>query len=307
MKGLPLVSTDVRALETPGSPGRVQPLAARQTAGERAVLALVSVALVLLYAPTVLWLLDRWTMSVWHHAHGLLIPFVVGYLVREELRVRRHLPRSASAWGFAFLVPALVLHAIDAGMHTQLLSAFSIVVLLPGLSLLFLGRERTRPIVFLLAFLVFMLPIPLTFTEGIHLALRQVATAGSAALVPLFGIPIYVEGTTIHMAHATLLVADACSGFSTLYAAMALACLIAYSTPSTWRRVALLLVAPVVAVAANIIRVVLLVLLVYWQGTEILGTSLHTISGLFTFALALPIIFWVGQGGRTNAPASRPS
>ena len=70
--------------------------------------------------------------------------------------------------------------------------------------------------------------------------------------------------------------------------------LTAYFCDSWPRRVAVLVLAAPIAIVANILRVVLLVLLVHWQGTDVLATSLHTISGLFTFALALPVIFWIG-------------
>src|SRR5688572_22603206 len=73
----------------------------------------VVVELAVLYAPTVVWLFERWTMSVWQHAHGLLIPPVVGYFVYQELRPLSGLPRNASPWGFAFLVPALAVTALD--------------------------------------------------------------------------------------------------------------------------------------------------------------------------------------------------
>jgi exosortase len=265
---------------------------------------LVLAALLLLYGSTFAWLWDRWTMSVWHNAHGMLIPPLVGYFIYEELkRFDGPAPRG-SVWGFALLVPGLLLHVVDVAMHTQLLSAASIVVALPGLSLLFLGPERTRAILFPLLFLAFMLPIPLGVTERLHLALRHVAAWGSEILVPLVGVPLYREGLTLHTANAQLLVADACSGFSTLYAAMAVACLTAYFCPVPWRRVAVLLAAAPLAIGANILRVALLVLLVRWQGSDVLATSLHTISGIFTFALALPLIFWIGSPPPPPRPAT---
>lgn len=261
----------------------------------RLLLAVLLVEGVVLFAPTVAWLFDRWTMSVWQHAHGLLIPPIVGYFVYQELKPLAGLPRSSSAWGFAFLVPALALHAVDAGMHTQLLSAAALMLSLPGFALLLLGAQRTKAIAFPLAFLAFSLPIPLAFTEQIHWQLRQVATAGTAAIVPWFGIPLFVEGTTLHMANGALEVADACSGFSTLYAAIAVAALTAYSTRSPMRRALVLLSAAPLAIAANLLRVVALVLLVVWQGPAILDTFVHPLSGLATFALALPVIFWLGE------------
>jgi exosortase len=271
---------------------------------QRLALVLVAVEFVALFAPTIVWLYDRWTLSVWHNAHGLMIPFVVAYLAYHELKPLAGRPVAASAWGFAFLLPALTLQAVDAGMHTQLLSAIAIWIALPGLSLLLLGVERTRAIAFPLLFLVFALPIPLGLTERIHLELRHVATAGTAAIVPLFGVPLFVEGTTLNMARGSLQVADACSGFSTLYAAAAVACLTAWSAQTRTRSILVLLAAAPLAIAANLLRVVLLVLLVAWYGNDILHTFIHPASGMMTFALALPVIFWLGGDTRAKASAA---
>jgi exosortase len=266
-------------------------------------LIVVALGLVVLYAPTVAWLFGRWTMTVWHHAHGLLIPPAVAYFAWLELKRVRRLPVSASAWGFALLLPALALHVIDTGLHSQILSAASIVVALPGLALLFLGTARSKAIAFPLAFLAFMLPIPLAVTERLHLALRHIATEGTAAVLPWLGMTVFSEGTTLHLTRTTLIVADACSGFSTLYASCAVAALTAY-TAERWRdRVIVLLAAVPIAIVANIIRVVLLAVLTEWRGAEILETWVHVASGMLTFALALPVIFWLGST-RTPRTAS---
>ncbi len=270
---------------------------------ERAALGLLLVEMVVLFAPTVGWLFDRWTMSVWHHAHGLLIPPAVAYFAYGELKPLRDLPRSSSVWGFVWLVPALALHALDAGMHTQLLGAAALFLAIPGLSLLALGAVRTRAIMFPLAFLFFALPIPLALTEQVHWQLRQVATAATATVMPWLGIPVFVEGTTLHMANGAVQVADACSGFSTLYAALAVACLTAYSSTSGRRRALVLIAAAPIAIAANVLRVVLLVFLVASQGAAILETAIHPMSGMMTFALALPVIFWLGGDARKTARA----
>lgn len=261
----------------------------------RVVLGAVTLELALLYGPTVLWLWTRWTMSVWHNAHGMFVPPLVGYLVWLELRRRPELRHeTGSAWGFLLLVPALALHALDAGIHTELLSAVSLVLALPGLSLLFLGLKRTKAIAFPLAFMAFALPIPLGLTETAHLILRKITVAVVATLVPLFGITLFTDRTTLHLANGTLQVADACSGFSTLYAAFAVAALTAYSAASPARRVLVLAMAAPVAIVSNVLRVLLLVVLVAVQGQGVLQTFLHPLSGMMTFALALPVIFWMG-------------
>jgi exosortase len=245
------------------------------------------------YAPTVAWLWERWTLSVWHNVHGALIPPLVAYFCWVELSEHRDLPVSSSAWGFAFLVPALALHVLDTGMHTQLLSAASIVLAIPGLSLLLLGAPRTRAMAFPLALLAFALPIPLALTARLHLVLRHVATFFTANIVPWLGMPVYAEGTTLHMSNGVIEIADACSGFSTLYAAVATAVLCAYATPSWRRRVLVLALAAPIAIAANVLRVILLVVMVRTQGFEVLHTWQHPATGILTFVLALPLIFWL--------------
>jgi exosortase len=258
------------------------------------VVVCAALGLVLLYAPTMMWLWSRWTMSVWHNAHGLLIPPIVAYLAYLELKQTRHLPPSASRWGFAIVIPALLLLALDAGMHTELLSAVSLVAILPGLSLLFLGVERTKAIAFPLAFAALALPIPLSLTETIHLVLRHVSAAATAAIVPLLGVPVHAEGTLLQTPRADLLVGDACSGFSTLYAAGAMACLTAYQAQGWRRRLAVLASAVPLAIAANIVRIVILVMVVAATGIDVLETWIHPASGMLTFVLALPVIFWLG-------------
>jgi exosortase len=258
--------------------------------------------LVLLYAPTVRFLWARWTMSVWHNAHGALVPPIVAFLIYQELKRFRGAPPSSNVWGFGLLLPALALQALDAGMHTQLLSAVSIVIALPGLSLLLLGTERTRAILFPLLFLAAALPIPLGMTEQIHMQLRLIATAASGWAVSTLGIPVFVEGTTLHLAPGPLLISDACSGFSTLYAAVAVACLTAHSAGTTARKVRVLLFAAPLAIAANVLRIVLLTVLVVWKGSWILGTFIHPLSGMMTFAIALPIIFWLGGDAHRVSP-----
>jgi exosortase len=269
-------------------------------AGRKWLLWLISALLLVLFAPDLAWLWDRWTMSVWHNGHGLLIAGAVVYLVWKELREHKTAPISANPWGFVILIPALLLHMIDAGMHTQLLSAAGFVLALPGLAFLFLGSERTKLILFPLLMLLLTLPIPLALTESLHLFLRHIATDASSVLLPILGVPVFAYGTTLETPNGVLQVADACSGFSTLYASITVACMVAYLCPDWRRKIVVLLIAAPLAIAVNIVRVVILTLLVHWFGLDVLRTSAHELSGLATFMVALPVIFWLGRDKREN-------
>ena len=103
---------------------------------------------ILVFAPTIYWLWQRWTMSVWHNVHGMFIPFVVACFIGGVLRSDQIVDAEQSAWGFLFLIPGLGMIVLDSAIRTQLLSAFGMVVCLPGLSLLLLGRRRTQALAF---------------------------------------------------------------------------------------------------------------------------------------------------------------
>jgi exosortase len=243
-----------------------------------------------IFAPTVYWLWQRWTMSVWHNTHGALIPFVVAYLVRDSLRRDESREESSSAWGFLFLVTGLLLVVVDSAIRTQLLAAFGLVLCLPGLSLLLLGARRTRQLAFPLTLAFFMLPIPAAFVQRVMLLLREISAVGAAELLSLVGVPVLREHTMLHLSGSSLMVADACSGFSTLYSAVTMALLLAYLTPSRIRRVVILAAAAPAAIIANVLRCAALSLMVQGWGTEFLETWLHPFTGLASFGLALAVL-----------------
>ena len=241
-------------------------------------------------APTVAWLWHRWTLGVWQSGHAILMPLLVAYLTYEALRDDPEPAQAASSpWGFVFLVPALLLLALDSAIGSQILSAVAIVVALPGLSLVLLGAQRTKRLIFPIIISAFALPVPAAAVEPINILLRQISTWGSMLIVPWMGIPVFSEGTYIYMPNTTLAVTDACSGFSTLYAAMTTALILSHWSQRWGKRIQLLVGALVLTLVCNSFRVAALVWIVRHYGTDPLDTPLHEATGMvmFVFVLAL--------------------
>jgi exosortase len=165
----------------------------------------------LAFAPTLLWLYGHWTASVYRNGHGIFVPFVMAYLVYEHLKLDPDPEPRSSAWGFAFLVPALALLVLDAPIKTELLAAFALVLSLPGISLLLLGVRRTRALALPLALGLFMLPIPAGVLVPVHLVLQKITAVGTAALLQLVGVTLAREGLILHVPNVTVRVAENCS------------------------------------------------------------------------------------------------
>ena len=169
------------------------------------LLGVLIILLLILYLPTLLWLWGRWTMSVWQNGHGILVSALVIYLIGRELQKLKDLPSRANGWGFIILIPSLLLYMLDTGINTQLLSSLAMISSFVGLSLLFLGGVKTKAILFPLLSLILTLPIPLVFTETMHLMLRHIATKSVAFLLSQMGIPVFSSGTVLEIEGGTLM------------------------------------------------------------------------------------------------------
>jgi exosortase len=250
----------------------------------------------LLAAPTAAFLWDHWTRSITNNGHGMMVPFLSGLLASHALRRLEDVDEGPSPWGFAILVPALLIVAFDAAIHTELLGSIGLLLALPGLSLLLLGPTRTRALLFPWFLLFFMLPIPRAIMDQIHLVLRHIATAGTGFLLRLFDLPVLIEGFYIYQPRGILWVANACSGFSALYASVTVALVLAYLSESWWNRLLLVGLSVPLALACNVVRIFLLALLVTRpNGPQLLDGPLHPISGWITFMVAFAVLLWIAD------------
>ena len=245
------------------------------------------------FTPTARWLYASWTASIWTNAHGILIPPVMAWMIFAALRRDPEKGPEASPWGFAFLLPGLFLVAVDAILRTFQLGALGLVIALPGVSLLFLGTRRTRAIAIPLLLGIFMIPIPNSVAT--HLYLKMITAAAVEPVLTILGIPVLREGTVLILPNATFLVADACSGFATLYAAVGVAIVLAAYARSWPRRLLLVLSAWPLAVACNIVRVTLLVATANRYGLGLLDTPFHAASGVATFWVALLVLLLISD------------
>ncbi len=236
-------------------------------------------------------------MDVWHNIHGLFIPFVVAYFVLKIVRSDQVTDAEQSAWGFLFIGFGLGMIVLDSAIHTQLLSALGLVICLPGFSILLLGFRRTKALSFAWILCFFMLPIPAAFVGTLMLLLRRTTAWGSEHLVALCGVPVIREDTTLFLPVGPLIIGDGCSGFSVLYASVALALFLAYINGSRLRGIVTIALAVPIAVACNSLRCTILSLLVARWGGGVLNTRLHPLSGMVTFAAAMAMLTFLSRIG----------
>jgi exosortase len=263
-----------------------QPPSATQSLHVPPLIAIGGLLWIAVFAMTWTWLYRQWTTSVWSNEHGLFMPFVVMYLVHRTLREDdRPAQAEGSIWGLPLVALGAALAVLDLSLRSGYVSTIGLLTSLPGLSLTLLGARRTRALGVPLAVSWLMLPIPRTLATDMQL--RHVTASGVEWLLDALGYTVLLDATVLHLPHRTFIVSDACSGFATLYASVSVALILACMAPSHLRRALLLLAAPLLAVVANVARVLLLVILTYHYGNWFIDSFFHPASGVATFVIVL--------------------
>jgi exosortase len=164
---------------------------------------------------------------------------------------------------------------------------------------------------FPLFYLALLLPLPGWIIDQFTAPLKLLVSVLSFGVVEPMGIPIVREGVTMTAGPYQLLVEDACSGLNSLIGLIAITLFYIYLLRNAGWRYSLFLLCLIVPVAilANVLRIVTLILLTYHFGDAVGQGFLHVTAGLFLFAVALVLMFAIDNVAsrllrvRSGAPA----
>jgi exosortase len=148
---------------------------------------------------------------------------------------------------------------------------------------------------FIFLYLLFAVPPPRSWLDALTFPLKQFVSSAATALLRPFGIPATHEGVTIYVAQYQYLVEDACSGLNSLVGLLAISLFYIYlARGSSWRySLFLAMLAIPIAILANVLRIIILILLTEFFGDAVAQGFMHSLAGIFVFAVALLMIFGI--------------
>lgn len=279
-------------------------LGAAFQAGNLVRLTAVAVLFVATYVPVLLGLHEKYGEPDSYYSHGYLIPVISAWIVwRQRETLKR---QTLTAWrpGLGVLIAGVLLYLFGRWWFVNFIAAVSIVVVLAGLSLYLFGKAATRALAFPLGFLLFMIPVPKLAIIYITFWLKLFAATVASELVSILGIPVLLEGAFIQVPGGRLEVDNACSGLRSLIALTAMGTLFAYLIPMSRTRTAVVAIAAVpIAVVANILRIVVLVLVTYAYGLT--GRAFEVTdftTGYLIYLVAFGALYLTSQALRTREP-----
>ncbi|MBU5613491.1 exosortase A [Geomonas azotofigens] len=223
--------------------------------------------------------------------HGFLVPLIALYLVWQKKEELAGAGMESSRWGWVVLVAGLVSFLLSLAGGVAFTARVAVVISLLGLVWYCTGARWTKVLAFPVLFLLFMIPVPVSVIGMVSMPLQLMATKLSAQIIQHLSIPVYREGNMLYFVGTQLEVAEACSGVRSIMSLTMLGTIFAYMSRTGWgRRIALVLAAIPIAMAANILRITGTGVLANFYGDRVARGFLHEFSGLVVFAFGLAVL-----------------
>ena len=290
----------------------------------------IAAALAFVYFATLVKLNGDW-WSDENYSHGLLIPFIIGFIIWQDRRkfAENHSPRATWFGAIGIGLALLGLWAGTAGAELFVQRA-SLVLMLASIAIYFFGFRTLRLVAVPLFLLALAIPIPQIIFNRIAFPLQLFASRCAVAAMSFFDIPVLRQGNVIELMPLgakepkRLAVVEACSGIRSLMTLVTLAVVYAYftrpknpanfslSAPSDkspagsgdklkfvgrftfWRSLILVVAAVPIAILTNAVRVSGTGVLAHYYGTKVADGFFHTFSGWVIYIVAALLLFATG-------------
>lgn len=255
------------------------------------LLAVAVAGFLLLFWPTIHWLVDRWKTDP-EFSHGFLVPIIsVGILFyhRRELGA---LPSRRSLLGLALFLGSLAVFLGGSALSLNFPQRLGLIGALVGGVLYLFGLPVVLMRPFPYFFLLFSIPPPELLMRPVRLGLKTLVTKGSSEILLVMGIPAMPRGNVIEIGPHALEVADACSGIRSLLAIIVAAVLMSYLMKTGFSKgVVLTALALPVTIAMNILRIIVVAIGFQWYSIDLAEGTLHDFIGLALFCLNFACLF----------------
>ena len=256
---------------------------------------LLAIGVLLLVLPTMSGVATE-SWSTEQGAHGPIVLATALWLFWRRWNEVRALARPGDTRiaAIAFLTVA-PLYVITRIINIIEVEGFLMYALLLITAYWLIGFAPLRAMWFPVIYVLFIFPPPDSVVTMITQPLKIGISQAAIDLLYVLGYPIAGSGVTIMIGQYQLLIAAACAGLNSLISLSAIGLFYIYIRHNAnWRYALILMLAIVpVAIMANFIRVLALILITHYLGDEAAQGFLHNFSGITMFLFSVLGIFGV--------------
>jgi exosortase len=239
------------------------------------------------YWPTVVDMVDRWSIDP-RYSHGGLVPLFALYLLWVRRKGFAAASFRPSWWGVSLVALGAALNYFGAYFYLQWFQFLSLIPSVAGLVLAAGGWSAFRWSLPSIAYLFFMMPLPYRVEQALGAPLQRIATVVSTYALQTMGLPAVAEGNIILIDDARIGVVEACNGLGMLFMffAFAFAAALVLKRPLADKIIMILSAVPI-ALLANVARITITGLLHHSVGGKVADVVYHDLAGWLMMPLAL--------------------
>ena len=241
----------------------------------------------------------EWQSEWWQPIVAVLYGAALGAMLVQIIPLwasrRETTPYSGSNYRWALPLFALwvLLWWASAYFSYQKTIPLSVVPFLAGMTLVLGGWRMMLWAWPTIAYVTFMVPIPDALSGWLRGPLMRIGTRASVYIIQTMGIPAVNAGDVIQLQNTEVQVAEACSGLRMLMLFFAICVGAAFwlRQRPLWERIVVVISAPVIAVLANVIRIVVTALLHHLHWGEAADEFFHDWAGFGMMPVGL-LMLW---------------
>ncbi len=249
----------------------IQPQSQSEQLNSWCILGGLCTVIVWSYWNTIQGLMGEWVRP--QYSHGWLVPVFTAVLLAMRHEPFQRVTNSVRWWGIAIMSGGLAFRLFGSWFQIHTFDNLSIIPTLMGAFVIVGGWPALRWSAAPLGFLVFMLPLPTELQRVVLVRMQHWAAVMSNYVLQTMGTDSYLEGATGNLISIGdtihLNVEEACSGLrmATIFIAMAVALTMILDRP-WWEKTIIIASAIPIAVAVNVIRIVVTALLFMVLGQD---------------------------------------
>ena len=226
--------------------------------------------------------------------HGAIVLAVLVWLFWTlRQRIDQAAVRPVPVLGWSVFALGVLTYLAGRIFDISILDFASQPFIVAGILLLVRGFSAIRVAWFPLFYFLFMIPLPGVLVDAITGSLKGNIANLVEGILYQFGYPIARSGVILSIGQYQLQVADACSGLHSMFSLSALGTLYMYLMGRKRNTHLLIMLAAIlpIAFAANVVRVIVLVLITYYFGDAAGQGFLHGAAGMVLMLVALLSLF----------------
>jgi exosortase len=239
---------------------------------------------------------DGWADLLWLAANDeessqiMVVPVIVVWLFAVRIGRLRTLRPGLSVVGPLLIAAGWAIEEYGYVDSLRVAGHLAAVALLAGAVLSVAGDRFLWRLLPVFGTLIFAIPVPYRIRLPLSIPLQRITAMITEHLMQVLSLPVTRSGSVLHINGVDVGIAEACNGMRMVFAVLLVAYLFAYKTAMPWYiRVLLLLLAPVLALLCNVIRMVPTVTM-YGYASQDAAEWFHDIGGFVMIGVAFGML-----------------